>query len=248
MTSIESLPKLYTELADWWPVLSDHDSYAGWAEVYRREIISRSASMPTTLLELGSGGGSNASHLKRDFRMTLVDLAPAMLEVSRELNPECEHIAGDMRTLRLGRQFDAVFIEDAILYMTSEEDLRCALRTAYEHCKPGGVVLVNPGETLETFKPRTEHGGRDRGSRSMRYLDWIWDPDPTDDTYLSVMVYVLRDGEEIRCVKDHHVLGLFGQDVWIRLMSEVGFSDPSSLTLECDGESAVAFAALRSAG
>ena len=35
--------------------------------------------------------------------MTLVDLSEEMLAVSRELNPECEHLQGDMRTLRLGR-------------------------------------------------------------------------------------------------------------------------------------------------
>ena len=59
------------------------------------------------MLELGSGGGNNASHLKAHFQLTLVDLSPAMLAVSRALNPECEHLQGDMRTVRLGRRFDA---------------------------------------------------------------------------------------------------------------------------------------------
>jgi hypothetical protein len=31
-----------------------------------------------------------------------------MLDVSRALNPECEHIEGDIRTVRLERSFDAV--------------------------------------------------------------------------------------------------------------------------------------------
>jgi trans-aconitate methyltransferase len=58
----------------------------------------------STLLELGSGGGNNASHMNRRFaELVLVDVAPGMLEVSRRLNPECAHVAGDMRTVRLGR-------------------------------------------------------------------------------------------------------------------------------------------------
>ncbi|MHC4615594.1 MAG: class I SAM-dependent methyltransferase, partial [Planctomycetota bacterium] len=57
------------------------------------------------VLELGSGGGNNASHLKKWFDMTLVDLSPHMLEVSRALNPECSHQQGDMRTVRLGTLF-----------------------------------------------------------------------------------------------------------------------------------------------
>jgi ubiquinone/menaquinone biosynthesis C-methylase UbiE len=49
-----------------------------------------------TVLELGSGGGSLASHLTRDFEMTLTDRSAGMLAVSRSVNPQCEHVQGDM--------------------------------------------------------------------------------------------------------------------------------------------------------
>src|SRR5947199_313515 len=75
------------------------------------------------VLELGSGGGHNAVHLKARFTMTLVDLSAGMLDMSRRLNPECEHHQGDMRTVRLGRTFDAVFVHDAVDYMLTEDDL-----------------------------------------------------------------------------------------------------------------------------
>ncbi len=228
----DDLPRLYRDLADWWPLLSPPDDYAEAAEFYRQAIVSSSAAAPKTVLELGSGGGNNASFLKRHFEMTLVDVAPGMLDVSRQLNPECEHIRGDMRSLRLGRQFDAVFIQDAIGYMTSEEDLRCALSTAYQHCKPGGIALFAPDHTRETFKPSTTHGGHDREDRSLRYLEWTWDPDPRDTTYLSVMVYLLREGtDRVQCVEDRHVLGLFRRDDWLRLIAEVGF-EPRSVPFE----------------
>ncbi|MFL5496654.1 MAG: class I SAM-dependent methyltransferase [Gemmatimonadales bacterium] len=77
-------------------------------------------SAPATLLELGAGGGSLAYHLKRHFRLTLTDVAPAMLAVSQALDPKCEHLLGDMRSLRLGRQFDVVLIHDAIMYAGRE--------------------------------------------------------------------------------------------------------------------------------
>jgi hypothetical protein len=41
-----------------------------------------------------------------------------MLEISKSLNPDCEHIVSDMRALRLNRQFDVVFVHDAVEYMT----------------------------------------------------------------------------------------------------------------------------------
>ena len=127
---MDDLPRLYTELADWWPVLSVPEDYAEEAQFYRKAILSAAEIPVKTMLELGSGGGNNASHLKEAFQMTLVDLSPGILKVSMALNPECEHSQGDMRTVRLGRTFDAVFIHDAIVYMTTEQDLRMAIQTA----------------------------------------------------------------------------------------------------------------------
>ena len=105
---------LYRDLASWWPLLSRPEEYA--EEAAFAASLLRTAKPPTrTVLELGSGGGNNAFHLKRDFEMTLVDLSDDMLAVSRELNPECEHVLGDMRKLRLDRTFDVVFVHDAIV-------------------------------------------------------------------------------------------------------------------------------------
>ena len=112
--------KLYDELAEWWPLFSAPEDYAEEAAFFARVLTEACEPAPRTVLELGSGGGNNALHLKSKFEMTLVDLSPQMLAVSRALNPECEHREGDMRTVNLGRTFDAVFIHDAIAYMTSE--------------------------------------------------------------------------------------------------------------------------------
>ena len=224
MNTTQTLPALYQELADWWSMLSAPEEYAEEAYFYHRAILSACTFVPQTLLELGSGGGNNASHLKQHFQMTLVDVAPAMLKVSQELNPECEHILGDMRTVRLRRQFDAVFIHDAIDYMQSEADLVRAIETAFIHCRPGGVALFTPDYTRETFKASTSHGGHDRGNRGLRYLEWTWDADVVDTTYVSYMVYVLREGaDEVRCILDRHDCGLFSHQDWLRVITQVGF-------------------------
>ena len=86
-------PKLYNELAAWWPLLSAPDDYAEEAAIYQRILLEASGIPTHTLLELGSGGGNNASHLKARFNLVLVDRSPGMLQVSRALNPE-------MRTCR----------------------------------------------------------------------------------------------------------------------------------------------------
>jgi trans-aconitate methyltransferase len=180
-------PRLYRDLAEWWPILSAPEDYVEEAAIYARELLARARRPVREVLELGCGGGNNASHLKRAFTMTLVDLSPGMLDASRALNPECEHAQGDMRTVRLGREFDAVFVHDAVSYMATGDDLRAAMRTAFAHCRPGAVALFCPDHTREGFRASTSCGGHDRPARSLRYLEWTFDPDPADGSYESLM-------------------------------------------------------------
>lgn len=226
-------PRLYSEFAAWWPLLSAPEDYAEEAEFYYRQMAAASVLPLQEVLELGSGGGNNASHLKARFRMTLVEPSAGMLAVSRALNPDCEHVHGDMRTVRLGRQFDAVFVHDAVCYMTTEDDLRQTIATAYMHCRPGGVALFCPDDTRENFRPETDHGGHDSpDGRGLRYLSWSWDPDPDDSTYLNEYAYLLREADgSVQAVHDRHVEGLFSRNDWLQWMTDAGFR-PFGVPLE----------------
>jgi SAM-dependent methyltransferase len=226
--------KLYSELAPWYQLLTHPSDYAEEADHIARLIDAAIDGPARTLLELGTGGGANASYLKRRFACTLTDLSEDMLEVSRGLNPECEHVQGDMRCLRLGRTFDAVLLHDAVVYMTTEDDLRAALVTAAEHLRPGGIVVTMPDTTRDMFEPTTRHGGHDGdGGRSLRYLEWVTDPDPGDSTYETDFVMLLREPEKpLRIEHDHHVGGLFSEATWRRLFNEAGVDVLDDLDVE----------------
>jgi SAM-dependent methyltransferase len=215
--------KLYDELADWWPLMSAPEDYEEEAGVYGDLLVASGVTPLHSVLELGSGGGNNASHMKSRFDLTLVELSPRMLDVSKRLNPECEHHRGDMRTVRLGRQFDAVFVHDAICYMTTIDDLRRAVDTAFVHCRPGGVALFCPDHVTETFESSSDHGGHDGIGRALRYLEWSWDPDPSDNTYLVDYAFLLRTGSDTRVVHDRHVEGLFSESAWLDVLRSAGF-------------------------
>lgn len=221
----EPRPKLYRDLADWYPLLTPVSDYAEEAVFYRRLFEKHCRRPPSTLLDLGSGGGHNAAYLKETMDCTLVDLEPAMLKLSRRLNPECEHIQGDMRTIRLGRTFDCVLVHDAVAYMTTRTDLAGAITTAFKHTAPGGAALFMPDFVAENFEAGTETGGSDKDGRALRYLEWRWDPDPNDTTYITDMVYLLRheDGD-IKVIHDRHIMGLFSKAVWLELIASAGFN------------------------
>ena len=215
---------MYTEVADWFHLLTPPDEYADEAQ-FIHEALRRHVEGPLgTLLELGSGGGNTASHLKRDLRLTLTDLAEPMLALSRGLNPECEHLAGDMRSLRLERTFDAVLVHDAVMYMTSAADLRAAMATAAIHLRSGGAAIFLPDVIRETFEPKTEHGGHDGAGRALRFLGWSYDPDPEDDTFITDFTMVLREDPTRSIRYDRHVEGLFGEREWLAMLAEAGIA------------------------
>lgn len=225
--------KLYEQLADWWHLLSRPDEYAEEAAIYDRVLRSAVRGDPRTLLELGSGGGNNASHLKASWTMTLVDVSAGMLAESKRINPECQHHVGDMRSVRLDQVFDAVFIHDAISYMTSLSDLGKALATAVAHVRPGGAVLVAPDETTESFRPTTNSGGHDGEGRALRYLEWSYDPEPNDTTIVTDYAYLLRapDGST-QVVHDRHIHGLFKRQDWLDTMTAAGLDDVRGVVVD----------------
>ena len=206
--------------------MSAPEDYEEEATFYFNAMQEAASGRIDTVLELGAGGGNNASFMKRRVKqLVLVDLSDGMLAHSRKLNPECEHHVGDMRSVRLGRAFDGVFVHDAISYMTTEQDLARAIETVAVHCKAGGVALLAPDHLRETFQPGTSCGGEDGADRAMRYLEWAWDPDPSDRVCTTDYTYVLRERDgSVRVTHDRHIEGLFPRETWLRLLRQAGFT------------------------
>ena len=220
--------RLYDDLAAWWPLISPPQEYA--EEAAYLATVLRSAQVPVReVLDLGSGGGHNAVHLKHGVALTLVDLSEPMLSVSRVLNPECAHHQGDMRTARLGRVFDAVLVHDSVDYITSEADLRQVIETAFAHCRPGGLAVFVPDYTAEGFRAAGGRGGSSSpDGRQASFRQWIWDPDPADTWVQADYEFVLRAADgTVEIVREQHHLGAFRRGTWLRLLAEAGF-DPQA--------------------
>jgi len=216
-------PLLYGELTPWYRLLDPVADHADEAAAYVGALLRAGAPRGGTLLELGAGAGGNAFFFKRDFECTLTDLSPDMLALSRALSPECEHLAGDMRSLRLRRTFDAVMVHDAVAYMTTRADLAAMAATAFAHTRPGGAALFAPDYVRDAFRDKTELYTGDDGARSLRCVEWAWDPDPADDTYAVEYAFLLRDGAQMRAVHDRHVEGLFARATWLDILTSAGY-------------------------
>jgi trans-aconitate methyltransferase len=87
--------RLYSDLAWLWPMWGEASVEYARFSAHISELIRRHARRPvSTLLDIGCGGGKNVFNLKKDFRVTGLDLSPEMLAQAGALNPECEFIRG----------------------------------------------------------------------------------------------------------------------------------------------------------
>lgn len=214
----------YDELAPWWPLISPVSDYEEEATEILA-VIERHAPTARTALELGSGGGNMAFYLKRRLALTLTDLSAAMLETSRSINPELEHVCGDMRSLELPKHFDLVFAHDAIDYMVTQADLEAAFRTAHRHLHPGGLALFIPDHVRERYEPGTESGGIDGdGGAAIRYLEWTVDvPEDAVSGRTHYAFLVRSPSGHVTHSHEVHEFGLFLGATWVRLLEHVGF-------------------------
>ena len=223
--------RLYHELADWWPLISPVAEYAADAAVLAR--VFAAAGVPVhTVLDLGSGGGHVAWHLRDGMRLTLVDLSAEMLAVSRELNPGCEHVQGDMLTIRLGREFDAVLVHDAVDYVTTQDGLLQVARTAFAHCRPGGIAVFAPDHTAETFRPGTGGGGgTDADGRQASFRERTRDPHPDDEWIESEYEFTLRGADgRAQVISESHRPGAFRTATWLQVLAAAGFEpEPANM-------------------
>lgn len=222
---VKDTRRLYTDLAWLWPLWGDAATqYAHYGE-HVADLIRRHARRPTrTLLDIGCGGGKNVLNLKRHFEVTGVDLSPAMLAQAHALNPDCTFVEGDMRTFGLGRRFDAVLMDDAISHMNCRADFVAALRTAHAHLDPGGVLIVTPDVTTETFRQnRTTTTAAARNGCDVVFVENVYDPDPADEHYETTVLYLIRDHGRQRIETDHWTMGIFPLTTWRQVLHETGF-------------------------
>lgn len=121
--------------------------YSGEAD-YVKALIEKHRPGARTVLDLGCGTGRHASLLaERGYEVVGVDRSPAMLAEARARavsGGRTEFVEGDLRTLRLQREFDVVIsLFHVMSYQTTNADLLAALATLRAHLAPGGLFIFD---------------------------------------------------------------------------------------------------------
>ncbi len=218
---------MYDEFAHLWTQISAPEDYADEAAEVRELMFELLRGGPgpyrPTMLEMGVGGGNSLSHMTDFVDAVAADTSPKMLKVSEDLNPTVEHVPGDMRSLRLGRTFDAVVILDAISYMLTVDDLRKTFETARAHLEPGGVFIAGP-DWMKGVTPVPNLSCKLGKHGELSYAEFVHDPDEGDTELEVVFTFYIKQSDGSLVVEeDRHRHGIFPLETWLLTMRDAGF-------------------------
>lgn len=117
-------------------------------------LIRLAAPHARDLLELGCGTGTMLQELSKHYNALGVDNSSAMLALARRKAPKAKVMLADIRSLALGRTFDAVVCPfDTMNHLVRISDWRKVLDTACSHLSPEGAFIfdVNTRAKMERY-------------------------------------------------------------------------------------------------
>ncbi len=149
---------MYTRSAIYYDAIYSFKNYREEAEKLDKLIQQYKRSPGKSLLDVACGTGGHIKFLKERYQVEGLDINPKMLRIARQKNPDTNFHRGEMLTFDLKRHFDAIVcLFSSIGYARTRARLRKAIRNMARHLKPGGVLIIEPWLTPETFTEGTLH-------------------------------------------------------------------------------------------
>ncbi len=126
-----------------------------------RSLIRQYGPRPSrTLLDVACGTGAHLRHLTQYYRVTGLDLNPAMLREARRNVPGVRFVRGAMQRFRRPDRYDVITcLFSAIGYVRSERELRRTIGNFARHLNPGGLLLVEPWFAPSDYRAGSVHLG-----------------------------------------------------------------------------------------
>jgi SAM-dependent methyltransferase len=137
-----------------------------------------------------------------------------------------------MRDFDLGRRFDVVTcLFSAIGYAQTEHELRGAIAAMARHLEPGGVLVVEPWLTPESYE--TPHLGSLFVEEDDLAIARMNIAEHGEGTSVMVFHYLVGTPEGIDRFEERHELGLFTVEQHLEAFRSAGLAvehDPEGLT------------------
>jgi ubiquinone/menaquinone biosynthesis C-methylase UbiE len=213
---------LHNKLAKYYDRVYSFKDYLDETVRLQNLIIKYLESGGNTLLDVACGTGLHLKHLKDDFSCTGVDISKSMLKIARKNAKGVTFKEADMKTLRLGKQFDVIVcLLSSIGYVKTAASLEKTIRNFSKHLKKGGLALIEPSHAKSFYvsgEPRiTTYDGKEAKIARINYTNFR-----QATAVLNMHILIAERGKDAKYFVDRHELGLFGINSTLRIMKAAG--------------------------
>ncbi|MDO4550632.1 MAG: methyltransferase domain-containing protein [Planctomycetia bacterium] len=182
-----------------------------------------------TLLDIACGTGEQAAYLSEHFSVTGLDFSFQMLEIARRKVPKANFVQGDMFAFELGKKFDAaVNLYGSIGFAENLTQLKAGIQAVWNHLLPGGVFILTPWSTRETFQEGIFSSAHTTPKLSFCRMEVIR---RRDENKAEVEMFHLL-GKNMSVLQKHHTqtITLFSEEEYHLSLSTSGFTLLERLT------------------
>jgi SAM-dependent methyltransferase len=105
-----------------------------------------------SLLDVACGTGKSLADLRSGYHVEGLDLSPEMLAVAQRRCPGVRLHLADMADFSLGQRYDVITcLFSSVAYVRTLDRLERSIAAMARHLAPGGVMLVEPWFTPDTY-------------------------------------------------------------------------------------------------
>lgn len=149
--AVNGLQPCYKSAA-FYDLLNKRKDYDAEVKILEKVIEKHKQSPGKRLLDLACGTGEHIKYLASTMTCEGLDLDPSFVEIAREKLPELVFHEGDMTSFKLPGKYDVITVLfSSIGYVKTRDVLLATIKNIFEHLEPGGLLIIEPWYTPETF-------------------------------------------------------------------------------------------------
>jgi SAM-dependent methyltransferase len=221
---------VYLKSSEFYDALYHFVDYEGAAKTLTQWIHTEMHDAGT-LLDVACGTGRHLEHLQGTFAVEGLDLNAALLEQAKRRCPGVPLHCGNMLDFSLGKTFDVVAcLFSSIAYVRTRENMERAVLTMARHVRPGGLLIVEPWFTPDSFW--VGHVVSNHVDTDDLKITWSYVSERDGDVSVLDIHYLVASRSGVEHFAERHELGLFTRADYAAALERAGFDvsyDPGGL-------------------
>jgi len=210
---------MFTKTAKQYDAVYSYKDYEAESELIT-SLIRKRVTNAISLLDVACGTGKHLEHLSKKFSTEGVDLDREMLKIAEDRVHNVPLHNGDMAGFELNSRFDAILcLFSSIGYMKTVDRLNQAVANMASHLNPGGMLLVEPWLTPQTWLPGKVHA--DKYETEDGFVLRMAVAEPIERGRL-VLEYLIGDKSGISKITETHEMGWFTHDEYSNAFTKAG--------------------------